>query len=58
VALVIRMFGPLGLEREDGTRLGPRDLGGIKPKQILEILLCGRGRIVPKERIAELLWGA
>ena len=51
------MFGPLEL-RVDDSRLGPRDFGGIKPKQLLEMLLLERGRMVPKDRIAELLWGA
>jgi len=53
---VIRLFG--ALEIEDGDRrLGPRDLGGSRPKQVLEILLAARGHHVPTERIAELLWG-
>ncbi|HSC90201.1 MAG TPA: BTAD domain-containing putative transcriptional regulator [Gaiellaceae bacterium] len=52
----IRLFG--GLEIEDGDRrLGPRDLGGVRPKQVLEILLAARGHLVPTDRIAELLWG-
>ena len=50
----MRMFGPLQLQA-GGTRLGPRDLGGVKPKQLLEVLLLERGRPVPKDRIAELL---
>ena len=51
----IRMFGPLTVV--DGDRaLGPRDFGGIKPKRVLEILLVARGRGVPKDRLAELLW--
>jgi DNA-binding SARP family transcriptional activator len=51
----IRLLGLL--EIEDGQRrLGPNDLGGRKPKQLLEILLTEHDRIVPKERIAELLW--
>jgi DNA-binding SARP family transcriptional activator/pimeloyl-ACP methyl ester carboxylesterase len=55
-ALTIRMLGPLELG-VDGRRLGPRDLGGAKPRQLLEVLLLERGRPVPKDRIAELLWG-
>jgi DNA-binding SARP family transcriptional activator len=50
------MLGPLEV-RVDGRRLGARDFGGRKPKQLLEILLLQRGRMVPKDRIAELLWG-
>jgi DNA-binding SARP family transcriptional activator len=53
---VIRLFGPLSLE--DGERkLGPRDLGGTRPKQVLEILLTARGHRVPTDRLIELLWG-
>jgi DNA-binding SARP family transcriptional activator len=53
--LTIRLFGPIAVEREGG-RLGPRDFGGARPKQVLEILLAARGRLVPTERLAELLW--
>jgi DNA-binding SARP family transcriptional activator len=50
-----RLFG--ALEIEDGARvLGPGDLGGVRPKQVLEILLAARGHRVPTDRIAELLW--
>src|ERR671919_713692 len=55
-ALRIRLFG--ALEIEDGSRvLGPRDLGGARPKQVLELLLAGRGHLVPTDRLAERLWG-
>lgn len=54
--LTIRLFGALAID--DGPRtLGPGDLGGARPKQVLEILLAARGHRVPTERIAELLWG-
>jgi DNA-binding SARP family transcriptional activator len=54
---VIRIFG--ALEIVDGERtLGPRDLGGVRPKQLLEILLAARGHHVPVDRIAELIWDA
>ena len=53
--LVIRIFG--ALEIVDGERvLGPRDLGGVRPKQLLEILLAARGHLVPVDRIADLIW--
>jgi len=53
--LLIRLFGPLAIE---GARtLGPRDLGGSRPKQVLEILLAARGHRVPTDRLADLLWG-
>jgi DNA-binding SARP family transcriptional activator len=52
----IRLFGPIEVEVQ-GRRLGPRDLGGVKPKQVLEILLWARGHPVAKDRLAESLWG-
>jgi DNA-binding SARP family transcriptional activator/pimeloyl-ACP methyl ester carboxylesterase len=54
--LTVRMLGPLEL-RLGRARIGPRDLGGVKPKQLLEALLLERGRRVDKDRIADLLWG-
>jgi DNA-binding SARP family transcriptional activator/CheY-like chemotaxis protein len=54
--LVIRLFGSLAVEDGDGA-LGPRDLGGTRPKQVLEILLAARGHRVPTDRLADLLWG-
>jgi len=53
--LRIRLFGPLAIE--DARTLGPRDLGGSRPKQVLEILLTARGHRVPTDRLADLLWG-
>ncbi len=52
---VVRAFGPLRLE-VDGDGLGPTDLGGRKPKLILEILLLADGRPVSRDRLADLLW--
>ena len=49
------MFGPLQVR--DGDRvLGPRDLGGVKPRQVLEILLLARGHLVSTDMIANALW--
>lgn len=54
--LVVRLFGSLAIE--DGDRvLGPSDLGGVRPKQVLEILLAARGHRVSTERLGQLLWG-
>ena len=53
---VIRLFGPLSIE-EGSRSLGPRDLGGVRPKQVLQILLAARGHRVPTDRLAELVWG-
>src|SRR5512147_2973052 len=52
---VIRLFGPLSIE-EGARSLGPRDLGGVRPKQVMEILLGARGHRVPTDRLAELVW--
>jgi DNA-binding SARP family transcriptional activator len=52
----IHLFG--AFEVEDGPRtLGARDLGGARPKQVLEILLAARGHRVSTDRLADLLWG-
>ena len=42
MTISIRLFGQLSFE--DGEQvLGPRDFGGVKPKQLLELLLRGHG---------------
>lgn len=51
----IRLLGTLEIE-DSVRRLGPGDFGGRKPKQLLEILLTERGKVVSKDRIADLLW--
>jgi len=51
------MFGPIEV-RAGSHRLGPRDFGGIKAKQVFELLLAARGHAVPKDRLVDLLWGA
>ncbi len=51
----IYMFGSLRLcvgERE----LQTNDLGGIKPKQVLELLLLARGHAVTTDALADALW--
>ena len=54
--LTIQLFGSIAI-RHGERRLGPRDFGGSRPKQVLEILLAARGGPVPVERLAEMLWG-
>jgi SARP family transcriptional regulator, regulator of embCAB operon len=54
--VAVRMFGPLELDVA-GRRLGVRDFGGLKPKRLLELLLIECGRPVPKDRLADQLWG-
>jgi DNA-binding SARP family transcriptional activator len=58
-ALRISMFGPLRIERvrHDGVEvLGPSDLGGVKTKELLELLLLARGHPVRKDVLIEALW--
>jgi DNA-binding SARP family transcriptional activator len=53
---VVRLFGTVTID--DGLNaLGAGDLGGVRPKQVLEILLAARGHRVSTDRLAELLWG-
>lgn len=54
-ALAIRILGTLRVSR-NGVDLGAHDLGGPKPRQILEILLLRLGTPISKERLIELLW--
>src|SRR5689334_18722017 len=39
-----------------GIRLGPRGLGGTKPRHVLLALLLHRGAPLPKDRLVDLLW--
>jgi len=43
--------------RAGGRALGPRDLGGTKPRHLLLALLLNRGAPVSKDRLVSLLWG-
>ncbi|WP_240341866.1 BTAD domain-containing putative transcriptional regulator [Arthrobacter sp. Alg241-R88] len=55
-ALSISVFGPLTIRRGD-IELSANDLGGPKPRQVLEILLMNFGTAVSKSRLMDLLWG-
>lgn len=55
-AVAARLLGQLELDVA-GRVFGPRDMGGTKQKQLMELLLLERGRLVPKDRIADRLWG-
>src|SRR3954466_12487190 len=55
MTISIRLFGRLSVEHGEQV-LGPRDFGGVKPKQLLELLLLGHGLPVSKDRLAEGLW--
>nr|WP_256468744.1 response regulator [Pseudarthrobacter sp. SSS035] len=54
--LQISVFGPLTIRRGN-LQLSANDLGGPKPRQVLEILLMNFGSAVSKTRIMDLLWG-
>jgi DNA-binding SARP family transcriptional activator len=51
----VRLFGVIEV-RVNCRRLGPRDFGGVKPKQLLEALLVQRGRALAKDQLAEMIW--
>jgi SARP family transcriptional regulator, regulator of embCAB operon len=50
------VLGPVEV-RLRARRLGPGDLGGRKPKQVLQLLAAAGGGSVPKETLIDLLWG-
>jgi DNA-binding SARP family transcriptional activator len=53
--LNIRLFGPTTVETETDT-ITAGDLGGVKPRQILELLALSSGTPIAKDRLADLLW--
>lgn len=55
--LTIRLCGGLALSG-GGATLGPRQLGGAKPRQVLLALCLHHGAGVSKTRLVELLWGS
>ncbi|WP_241979877.1 BTAD domain-containing putative transcriptional regulator [Cryobacterium glaciale] len=55
--LTVHVFGNLTIRRGPVV-LHAHQLGGPKPRQILEILLVHLGQPVSKDRLIELLWGA
>lgn len=52
----VRLFGTFEVRR-NGAVLRAADLGGCKPRHILEILLLNLGTPVSKTRLVEMLWG-
>jgi DNA-binding SARP family transcriptional activator len=52
----VNLLGGLTVQA-GGVTLGPRQLGGTKPRHVLLALLLNRGAPVPKERLISLLWG-
>jgi DNA-binding SARP family transcriptional activator len=55
-AISVRLFGTFEVRRNDAV-LRAADMGGCKPRHILEILLLNLGTPVSKARLVELLWG-
>lgn len=53
----VRLFGTFEVRR-NGVALSAADMGGCKPRHILEILLLNLGSPVSKGRIIETLWGS
>jgi len=51
----IKLFGPT-VVLIDGVPLDTGELGGVKPRQILELLAVELGTPVSKDRLAERLW--
>jgi len=54
--LHIDVFGQLRVSSGSAILAG-RDFPGLKPKQVLQILVTERGHAVSKSRLADLLWG-
>jgi SARP family transcriptional regulator, regulator of embCAB operon len=51
----VELFGATAVVLADGSRV--TDLGGIKPRQVLEMLALSVGAPVSKDRLVEQLWG-
>jgi DNA-binding SARP family transcriptional activator len=51
----VNLLGPTSVVLIDGSVV--RDVGGIKPRQVLEILALALGSPVSKDRLVEHLWG-
>jgi DNA-binding SARP family transcriptional activator len=49
------LFGAMSVVTPAGT-FGASELGGVKPRQILEILAISPGIPVPKHQMADLIW--
>lgn len=52
----VRLFGTFEVRR-NGQVLTAADMGGRKPRHILEVLLLNLGTPVSKTRLVEILWG-
>ncbi|MGO4492256.1 BTAD domain-containing putative transcriptional regulator [Arthrobacter sp. 2YAF22_2] len=56
LSISVQLFGSLEIRRV-GQALTAADLGGCKPRHILEVLLLNLGTPVSKTRLVEILWG-
>ncbi|ABK02638.1 response regulator receiver and SARP domain protein [Arthrobacter sp. FB24] len=56
-SISVRLFGMFEIRR-NGALLAAADIGGCKPRHILEVLLLNLGSPVSKSRIIEILWGS
>jgi DNA-binding SARP family transcriptional activator len=56
VCIRVDVLGGLRV-RAGGRTLGPREMGGTKPRHLLLALLLNRGAPVSKDRLVSLLWG-
>ena len=54
--LEVKLFGGIAVSR-GSTTLGARDFGGTKAKQLFQLLVLARGEPMPKDRLADLIWG-
>jgi DNA-binding SARP family transcriptional activator len=54
--LEVKLFGAIAVSR-GSTTIGARDFGGTKAKQLFELLVLARGEPVPKDRLADQIWG-
>ncbi len=56
-SISVQLFGMFEVKRS-GVSLSAADMGGCKPRHILEILLLNLGNPVSKSRLIEILWGS
>lgn len=54
--LSIQVLGGFAVTTEQGV-VGAREMGGGKPRQVLEVLVLARGAAVSKAQMIDLLWG-
>lgn len=54
--ITITLFGPTTVRTGSGTVVTASSLGGIKPRQILELLALSPGTPMSKDKLADLIW--